>query len=98
VVDGHAEVRAVFSAGKLGKAAGLYVTSGKMKREDQVRVTRKGELVHQSGLVSLRRFKDDVKEVATGYECGMVVQGFGQFEEGDLIEAFHMEREDESAR
>jgi len=97
VVDGHAEVRAVFSAGKLGKAAGLYVTDGKIKREDQVRVTRKGELVHQSGLVSLRRFKDDVKEVATGYECGMVVQGFGQFEEGDLIEAFHMEREDESA-
>ena len=98
VVDGHAEVRAVFSAGKLGKAAGLYVTDGKIKREDQVRVTRKGELLHQSGLVSLRRFKDDVKEVATGYECGMVVQGFGQFEEGDLIEAFHMEREDESAR
>ena len=97
VVEGHAEVRMVFSASKFGKAAGVYVTDGKLRRDGLVRVTRQGEVVHQGTLTSLRRFKDDAKEVAAGFECGVGVMGFKQFEEGDIIEAYRMERVDESA-
>ncbi|MBL7119470.1 MAG: translation initiation factor IF-2 [Dehalococcoidia bacterium] len=96
VVEGHAEVRMVFSASKFGKAAGVYVTDGKLRRDGLVRITRQGEVVHQGTLTSLRRFKDDVKEAAAGFECG-VGMGFKQFEEGDIIEAYRMERVDESA-
>ena len=97
VVEGHAEVRMVFSASKFGKAAGVYVTDGKLRRDGLVRITRQGEVVHQGTLTSLRRFKDDAKEVAAGFECGVGVMGFKQFEEGDIIEAYRMERVDESA-
>lgn len=97
VVEGHAEVRMVFSASKFGKAAGVYVTDGKLRRDGPVRITRQGEVVHQGTLTSLRRFKDDAKEVAAGFECGVGVAGFKQFEEGDIIEAYRMERVDESA-
>jgi len=97
VVEGHAEVRMVFSASKFGKAAGVYVTDGKLRRDGLVRITRQGEVVHQGTLTSLRRFKDDAKEVAAGFECGVGVAGFKQFEEGDIIEAYRMERVDESA-
>lgn len=97
VVEGHAEVRMVFSASKFGKAAGVYVTDGKLRRDGLVRITRQEEVVHQGTLTSLRRFKDDVKEAAAGFECGVGVMGFKQFEEGDIIEAYRMERVDESA-
>ena len=97
VVEGHAEVRMIFSASKFGKAAGVYVTDGKLRRDGLVRITRQGEVVHQGTLTSLRRFKDDAKEVAAGFECGVGVMGFKQFEEGDIIEAYRMERVDESA-
>jgi len=97
VVEGHAEVRMIFSASKFGKAAGVYVTDGKLRRDGLVRITRQGEVVHQGTLTSLRRFKDDAKEVAAGFECGVGVAGFKQFEEGDIIEAYRMERVDESA-
>jgi len=92
VIDGRAEVRAVFAAGKKEKAAGLLVNEGKLRRDSLVRVTRGGKVIHQSKIVSLRRFKDDVKEVATGTECGLVVDGFAAFEPGDIIEAYRRER------
>jgi translation initiation factor IF-2 len=97
VIEGRAEVRAVFAAGKREKAAGLFVSEGKLRRDSLVKVMRKGQIVHQSKIVSLRRFKDDVKEVATGIECGLVVDGFTAFETGDVIEAYRRERVDESA-
>jgi len=92
VIDGRAEVRAVFAAGKREKAAGLFVSEGKLRRDSLVRVVRKAQVVHKSNIVSLRRFKDDVKEVATGTECGLVVDGFTAFEVGDIIEAYRRER------
>jgi translation initiation factor IF-2 len=92
VIDGRAEVRAVFAAGKKEKAAGLLVSEGKLRRDSLVRVTRGGKVIHQSKIVSLRRFKDDVKEVATGTECGLVLDGFAAFEPGDIIEAYRRER------
>ena len=97
VVEGHAEVRAVFTASKLGKAAGVYVTDGKLKRDSLVRVLRGEQIVYEGKVISLRRFKDDVKDVAKGFECGVGLEGFNEFEEGDTIEAYRMERVDESA-
>ncbi|MDM7998842.1 MAG: translation initiation factor IF-2 [Dehalococcoidia bacterium] len=92
VTEGRAEVRAVFAAGKKEKAAGLMVTEGRLRRDSLVKVIRKGQVVHQSKITSLRRFKDDVKEVAAGMECGLVVDGFSAFEPGDIIEVFRREK------
>jgi translation initiation factor IF-2 len=97
VVEGHAEVRAIFSAGRHAKAAGVYVSDGVLKRNAFIRVTRGKEVVLQSSIGSLRRFKDDVKEVATGLECGVGVDGFNQFAVGDVIEAYRKDKVDESA-
>jgi len=98
VVEGHAEVRAIFSAGRHAKAAGVYVSDGVLKRNAFIRVIRGKEVVLQSSIGSLRRFKDDVKEVATGLECGVGVDGFNQFAVGDVIEAYRKDKVDESAR
>jgi len=92
VVEGLAEVRAVFSAGKGIKAAGTYVTQGKVSRNSLVRVKRAGEALVESTVSSLRRFKDDVREVAAGYECGIGVKGFGDFQVGDVLEFYKMEK------
>ncbi|HXX59113.1 MAG TPA: translation initiation factor IF-2 [Dehalococcoidales bacterium] len=92
VIDGHAEIRAVFPAGKKEKAAGVYVTDGKILRGDTVRVVRGGKIVHESTISSLRRFKDDVREVATGYECGIGIQGFSDYVVGDKLEFLHIEK------
>ncbi len=92
VIDGHAEVRAVFTAGKKEKAAGVMVTDGKANRGGGVRVMRKGKKIYQSSVGSLRRFKDDVREVATGYECGVGVEGFNDYQVGDVLEFFHDEK------
>jgi translation initiation factor IF-2 len=92
VVEGRAEVRAVFAAGKKEKAAGLMVSEGKLRRDAMVKVIRKGQVIQQAKILSLRRFKDDVKEVATGTECGLVVDGFAAFEPGDIIEAYRREK------
>ena len=92
VIDGRAEVRAVFPAGKGAKAAGLYVTEGKISRGASVRVHRGKEVLADSTVNSLKRFKDDVKEVATGYECGVGVKDFNDFETGDILEFYRMEK------
>jgi translation initiation factor IF-2 len=92
VIDGRAEVRAVFPASKGAKVAGVYVTDGKISRNSSVRVRRGKDVLSDSTVSSLKRFKDDVKEVATGYECGVGVKDFGDFEVGDILEFYRMEK------
>ena len=91
VTEGSAEVRAVFSLGRSRKSAGCYVTDGRLMRGARGRVIRNGEVVFDGPIAGLRRFKDDVREVATGYECGVSLDGFNDFEEGDVIES-HRQR------
>jgi translation initiation factor IF-2 len=90
-VEGRAEVRAVFSVGKVGKVVGVYVTEGKVSRGASARVQRQGNLLHESTISSLKRFKDDVKEVSADYECGVGIKGFNDFEIGDIIEFYRVE-------
>ncbi|MBO4887788.1 MAG: translation initiation factor IF-2 [Firmicutes bacterium] len=90
-VLGHAQVRQIFHASGLGTIAGSYVTDGKIMRGSSARIVRDGIVVHEGPLASLRRFKDDVREVATGYECGIMFEKFNDVKEGDVIEAFTME-------
>ena len=87
---GRAEVRALFTVPKLGLIAGSYVVDGKIMRTEKVRVRRGPQIVHEGNLGSLRRFKDDVKEVAAGYECGIGFQSFTDVKEGDVVECFAM--------
>jgi translation initiation factor IF-2 len=91
VVDGRAEVRAVFPAAKGTKVAGVYVTEGKVTRGASVRVLRQKEVVAESTVKSLRRFKEDVREVTASYECGVGVTDFDDFQVGDILELFHIE-------
>ena len=91
VVEGHAEVRAIFSIGRRDKVAGVYVTDGKVTRGSPARVLRGSEAITESTVSSLKRFKDDVKEVATGFECGVGMEGFNEFEIGDIIELYRRE-------
>ncbi len=92
VIEGHAEVVQTFKAGKTTVIAGCRVTDGKLTRSSQARVLRKAEKVHEGKIESIRRGKDDVREAATGYECGIVLENFTAFEAGDIIEAFAQER------
>ncbi|MFC1950107.1 translation initiation factor IF-2 [Chloroflexota bacterium] len=92
VIDGRAEVRAIFPAGKKEKAAGIYVIEGKVTRGVSARLRRGEQVVLESTVSSLRRFKDDVKEVATGYECGVAINDFHEFQVGDLLEFFRREK------
>jgi len=94
VIDGRAEVRAIFSLGKRDQVGGVYVTEGKITRGGSVRVQRQGETVAESVVSSLRRFKDDVREVTNGYECGVGVRDFGELEVGDILEFFRVEETD----
>ncbi|MBQ3054877.1 MAG: translation initiation factor IF-2 [Oscillospiraceae bacterium] len=89
-VLGHAEIRQTFKASKVGTIAGCYVTDGKISRNSQVRVVRDGVVVYEGELASLKRFKDDVKEVLSGFECGLNIERFNDIKEGDIIEAFEM--------
>lgn len=91
VVLGHAEVRATFKASSVGTIAGCYITDGKINRNNDVRVIRDGIVIHEGKLASLKRFKDDVKEVTAGYECGLNIEKFNDIKEGDIIEAFTIE-------
>jgi len=92
VITGHAEVRQVIKISKIGTVCGSYVTDGKIVRNSSVRVIRDSVVVHEGTLSGLRRFKDDVKEVATNYECGISIEKFGDVREGDIVESFVMER------
>ncbi|MBR0354687.1 MAG: translation initiation factor IF-2 [Oscillospiraceae bacterium] len=92
VVIGHAEVRETYKVSKVGTVCGCYCTDGKIQRGCEVRVLRDNIVIHEGELASLRRFKDDVKEVAAGYECGMQVEKFNDIKIGDVIECFVMEQ------
>jgi len=91
VVLGHAEVRALFKVPNVGIVAGAYVTDGRMVRGAKVRVIRNGVVVYDGELSSLRRFKDDVREVPEGFECGIGIAKFNDLKEGDVLEAYRME-------
>ena len=92
VIEGRAEVRAIFPATKRIKVAGVYVTEGKVTRDVQARIRRDNEVVAESVVSSLRRFKDDVKEVAAGYECGVGIKDFNDFQVGDILEFFSRQK------
>jgi translation initiation factor IF-2 len=92
VIDGRAEVRAVFNGGKGTKAAGCMVTDGKVIRNSKVRVRRGKEIVLDANVTTLKRFKDDAKEVAAGYECGIGIKDFNEFKVGDVLEFYRMEK------
>jgi translation initiation factor IF-2 len=87
-VLGEAEVRALFRASRLGVIAGSYVTSGVIRRNAQVRVIREGTVIYETTIAGLKRFKDDVREVQEGFECGILLDGFNDVKEGDVLEAF----------
>lgn len=89
-VIGHAEIRQIFKASQIGNIAGSYVTDGIFQRGCKIRITREGEQIYEGGLASLKRFKDDVKEVKEGFECGLVFEGFDKIQELDVVEAYVM--------
>ncbi|MDD4722955.1 MAG: translation initiation factor IF-2, partial [Acidaminococcaceae bacterium] len=91
VITGHVEVRQVITISKV-LIAGCYVTDGKIANSSKVRVIRDGIVIHEGDIESLRRFKDDVKEVQTGFECGLTLQNYRDLKEGDQIEVFNMEK------
>ena len=91
VVLGHAEVRQTYKVSSVGTVAGCYVQDGKIVRACSVRVVRDGIVIHEGALASLKRFKDDAREVAENYECGLTVEKFNDIKEGDIIEAYTME-------
>ena len=92
VTEGALEVRAIFAIGRTRKTAGCYVTDGKISRGAMARVVRGGQLLFDGPVGSLRRFKDDVREVATGYECGMTIEGFNAYAIGDTIQVHRLQK------
>jgi len=92
VVLGHAEVRAIFRISRRGNIAGCFVTDGQVVRNGLVRVRRRRNVLYEGRMASLRRFTQDVTEVRSGYECGISLEGFDDFEEGDVIEVYRMEQ------
>ncbi len=92
VVDGLAEIKAFFETGKKGKVAGVVVKEGKVSRDSLTRIIRKGETISESRVSSLKRFKNDVKEVPTGQDCGVGIENFNDFQVGDIIQFYRRER------
>lgn len=92
VVLGHAEIRQIFKSSAVGTIAGCYVQDGKITRTSSARIIRDGVVVYEGKLASLKRFKDDIKEVAAGYECGMTFERFNDIKEGDIVEAYEMQK------
>ena len=90
-VLGHAEVRQIFKSSGVGNIAGSYILDGVFQRGCKVRISREGEQIFEGDLASLKRFKDDVKEVRAGYECGLVFEGFSDIQELDIVESYIME-------
>ncbi len=91
-VTGHVEIRTTFKVSGIGTVGGAYVTDGKIQRNSLVRIVRDGIVIHEGELGSLKRFKDDVKEVASGYECGVSIDRFNDIKEGDIVEVYVMEQ------
>ena len=91
VEQGRLEVRQVYKISSVGLVAGSYVLEGKITRTSKIRVVRDGIVVTEDEIASLRRFKDDVKEVAQGYECGVTLEKFADIKEGDIFEAYILE-------
>jgi translation initiation factor IF-2 len=92
IKQGHATVKEVFRISRVGAIAGCMMTDGKIERQSQVRLVRDSKVVHTGKLESLKRFKDDVKEVVEGYECGIKIAGHDDVRKGDIIEAFGVEK------
>ena len=84
----RAEVRQIFKASRVGTIAGSHVIDGKLTRGDKVRLVRDGTVIYDGEIASLRRFNDDVREVATGYDCGIVLHNYADVKEGDVMEAY----------
>ena len=93
VILGQAEVRATFRVPKVGVVAGCYVTEGKVLRSANARIIRDGIVIYEGKLSSLKRFKDDVREVTEGYECGIGIERYNDIKEGDILEFFQMQQE-----
>jgi translation initiation factor IF-2 len=89
-ITGNVEVRALFKNSKVGSIAGCYVLNGRIMRNDKIKVLRDGLPIHTGTLQSLKREKDDVREVETGFECGVLVRDFGDIKVNDIIQAFKM--------
>jgi translation initiation factor IF-2 len=87
-VTGTVEIREVYKISKIGNIAGCMVMTGKIFRDSKIRIIRDGIVVHDGLLASLKRFKDDVKEVAKGYDCGLQIKNYNDIQEGDQIEAY----------
>ena len=92
VIDGRAQVKEVFPGAKKTQIAGLYVTEGKIRRDSQIRVKRGDKVIADTTVLSLRRFKENVREVATGYECGIGLNNFNSFQVGDILEFYRKEK------
>lgn len=91
VVQGRVEIRQTYKVSAIGTIAGCYVLNGKITRNSEIRLLRDGVIIHEGKLASLKRFKDDVKEVLAGFECGLSIEKFNEIKEGDIIEAYVME-------
>lgn len=91
VVLGTVEIRTTFKVPGVGVVGGAYVTDGKVVRNESVRLVRDGIVIHEGKISSLKRFKDDAREVAQGYECGIGIENYNDIKEGDIIECFTME-------
>ena len=90
-VIGTAEIRQIFKVSNVGTIAGCYVKEGKVSRNAGIRVIRENVVIHDGKLVSLKRFKDDAKEVTTGFECGLQIENYNDIQEGDMLEVYVME-------
>lgn len=90
-IIGQAEVRQTFKVSRVGTIAGCYVTDGKIQRDAGIRVIRDGIVIYEGKIDALKRFKDDAREVAQGYECGITIEKYNDIKEGDILEAFIME-------
>ena len=90
VITGHAEIRQIFKSSSTGAIAGSYITDGVVKRDSRIRLTREGEQIYDGSIATLKRFSDDVKEVRSGYECGITLKDYQEFREGDIMEAYEM--------
>ena len=92
VVEGRTEVRQIFQSSRIGTIGGAIVRKGKLARNHHIRVIRDNIIIHEGKLSSLKRFKDDVREVQEGYDCGIVVEGFAGLKEGDILESYRIEK------